>query len=95
MYVYIMTNPNKSVLYTGVTNDLERRVQEHHAKTTEGFTKRYNVTLLLYHEEIPDPQSAIAREKQIKSWSRERKEALIAQANPYWLDLASALDDPE
>ena len=95
MYVYIMTNPLKSVLYTGVTNDLERRVQEHRAKMTDGFTKRYNVTLLLHYEEIPDPKSAIAREKQIKSWSRERKEALIARANPYWLDLADALDDQE
>ncbi len=93
MYVYMMTNANKSVLYTGVTNDLGRRVLEHRAKIHEGFTKRYNVTLLLLYEEIPDAASAIAREKQIKSWSRARKEELIAQANPFWRDLAGSLEE--
>ena len=95
MYVYIMTNPNKSVLYTGVTNDLARRVLEHRSKINAGFTKRYNVTLLLHYEEIPDPVCAIAREKQIKSWSRARKEDLIAQTNPFWRDLAGFLDEED
>ncbi len=93
MYVYIMTNPLKTVLYTGVTNNLQRRVLEHRAKMIEGFTKRYNVTWLLYYEEIPDPESAIAREKQIKSWSRAKKEELIARTNPLWVDLAASLED--
>ncbi len=95
MYVYIMTNALKTVLYTGVTNDLRRRVLEHRTKLAEGFTKRYNITLLLHYEEIPDPRSAIAREKQIKSWSRARKEELIVQSNPLWVDLAASLEGDE
>jgi len=75
-YVYIMTNKSKT-LYTGVTDNLERRVYEHKNKLVEGFTKRYNITKLVYYEETNNVQSAIEREKQIKGWLRRRKIALI------------------
>ena len=95
MYVYLMTNPGESVLYTGVTNDLMRRVYQHREKRLEGFTKRYNVTKLVYFEAFEDPESAIAREKQIKKWSRARKDALVESVNPGWRDLWDRLlDDP-
>ena len=87
MYVYLMSNPGESVLYTGVTNDLARRVHQHREKHIEGFTKRYNVTRLVYFEVFEDPTSAIAREKQIKKWSRPRKDALVESTNPGWRDL--------
>jgi putative endonuclease len=87
-YVYIMTNVSRT-LYTGVTNDLRRRVYEHKHKLVEGFTRRYNVTLLAYYEATPDVRSAIAREKQIKGWDRAKKIALIEAANPQWLDLSA------
>ena len=86
-YVYIMTNRSKT-LYTGVTNDLIRRVYEHKNKMVEGFTKKYNITKLLYFEETSDVQSAIAREKQIKGWLRSKKIALIESQNPQWEDLS-------
>lgn len=86
-YVYIMTNRSKT-LYTGVTNDLIRRVYEHKNKMVEGFTKKYNITRLLYFEETNDIQSAIAREKQIKGWLRAKKVALIESTNPEWKDLS-------
>ena len=66
-YVYVMTNKSRT-LYTGVTDNLERRVYEHKNKLIEGFTKRYNITKLVYYEETNDVQSAIMREKQIKGW---------------------------
>jgi len=87
-YVYIMANASRR-LYIGVTNNLERRVWEHRSKKTEGFTKRYNLTLLVHIEEYPDPASAIAREKQLKGWLRTRKIYLIDENNPQWLDLAA------
>ena len=86
-YVYIMTNPART-LYTGITNDLQRRVHEHKQKTVEGFTKRYNLTTLAYHEATTDVHSAIRREKQIKGWVRRKKAALIESVNPEWRDLA-------
>jgi putative endonuclease len=86
-YVYIMTNRSKT-LYTGVTNDLMRRVYEHKSKMVEGFTKKYNITRLLYFEETSEVQSAIAREKQIKGWLRAKKVALIESKNPEWKDLS-------
>jgi putative endonuclease len=86
-YVYIMTNPART-LYTGVTNDLERRVFEHKQKLTEGFTKRYALTTLVYYEASSDVRLAIEREKQIKGWLRQKKVALIDSANPEWRDLA-------
>jgi len=86
-YVYIVTNKNNSVLYTGVTNDLKRRVYEHREKLVEGFTRRYNVTKLVCFETCGDIEVAIAREKQIKGWSRRRKVELINSMNEDWRDL--------
>lgn len=86
-YVYIMTN-NSKTLYTGVTNNLHRRVYEHKNKLIEGFTKKYNITKLVYFEETDDVSSAIAREKQIKGWLRLKKIELIEEVNPKWLDLS-------
>jgi putative endonuclease len=86
-YVYIMTNRSKT-LYTGVTNDLMRRVYEHKNKMVDGFTKKYNITKLVYYEETDDVQAAIAREKQIKGWLRKKKMALIESVNPEWKDLS-------
>src|SRR5262245_31649261 len=85
-YVYIMASGRRT-LYVGVTNDLERRVEEHRQKLNEGFTKRYNVTHLVYFESFTDVRAAIAREKQIKRWSRSKKLALIRSRNPGWKDL--------
>jgi putative endonuclease len=86
-YIYIMTNQHNTVLYTGVTNDLRHRVSEHKLKIIAGFTRRYNINKLVYHETFRDPVTAIAREKQIKNYSRKRKEALIEPMNPDWNDL--------
>ena len=86
-YVYIMTNRSKT-LYTGVTNNLERRVFEHKHKLIPGFTKKYNITRLVYFEEGTDIDSAIMREKQIKGWLRKKKIDLIEKENPEWKDLA-------
>jgi putative endonuclease len=83
-YVYIMTNRSVTTLYTGVTNDLERRVYEHKHGLVNGFTKRYNVTRLVYYEATDDVRSAIEREKQLKGWLRQRKVALIESVNPRW-----------
>ncbi|MCC6144611.1 MAG: GIY-YIG nuclease family protein [Candidatus Hydrogenedentes bacterium] len=84
-----MTNRNHTVLYTGVTSDLDRRVSEHKQGLTAGFTKRYNVHKLAYYEDYPDIVSAIAEEKRIKGGTRWRKVALIEEQNPEWLDLAA------
>ena len=81
-YVYILTNRKRNVLYTGVTNNLMRRVSEHKSKAGSGFTSRYNVGYLVYFEHFRDPKSAIAREKQIKAGSRASKEKLIKTVNP-------------
>ncbi len=86
-YVYIMSN-GKRTLYVGVSNDLERRVYQHKRKLIAGFTKRYNITWLVYYEETSDIVAAIEREKQIKGWRRSKKVALIESANPRWKDLA-------
>ena len=82
-----MTNRSKT-LYTGVTNDLMRRVYEHKNKMIEGFTKKYNITKLVYYEETNDIQVAISREKQIKGWLRGKKIALIESVNPKWNELS-------
>ncbi|MEW6328429.1 MAG: GIY-YIG nuclease family protein [Thermodesulfobacteriota bacterium] len=76
-YVYILTNKRNTVLYTGMTNDLKRRVFEHKEKLVDGFTKKYNVTKLVYYEVFDDPENAILREKQIKAGSRQKKIDLI------------------
>jgi len=86
-YVYILTNFTNTVLYTGVTNDLIRRIYEHRNHLVKGFTARYNVTKLVYFEETSDVMSAIAREKQIKAGSRQKKIDLIKSSNPNWEDL--------
>ena len=87
-YVYILTSWDDAVMYIGVTNNLERRIYEHKNKLVKGFTEKYNVTKLVYIEEAGDPASAIAREKQLKSWRREKKNALVAASNPEWKDLS-------
>ncbi len=86
-YVYIMTNGVRT-LYIGVTNNLVRRVFEHKAKLGEGFTKKYNITMLVYYETVGDVLVAIAREKQLKSWRRNKKIALIESSNPQWKDFS-------
>jgi len=90
-YVYIITNWDSSVIYVGMTNDLERRLFEHKNQLVAGFSSKYNLDKLVYCEETPDVQSAIAREKQIKSWRREKKNALVASMNPEWKDLSGGI----
>ena len=90
-YVYIMANKSRT-LYTGVTNDLERRVFEHKNKLVSGFTEKYNVNRLVFYEETSDINAAITREKQIKGWLRARKIELIESVNPEWLDLSERMD---
>ena len=89
-YVYIMSSRSRT-LYIGVTNDLRRRVAEHKNKTIQGFTRRYNVTMLVYFEPFHDIIDAIRREKQLKGWRRERKIALIEMMNRDWRDLANEI----
>ena len=86
-YVYMMTNKSKT-LYTGITNDLGRRIWEHKNKLIRGFTNRYNITKLVYCESTNDVDAAIRREKQIKGWLRSKKIALIEANNPDWRDLS-------
>jgi len=80
-YVYILSNRHRTVLYIGMTNDLQRRMRQH-AEATAGFTARYNVTDLVYFERYDSSTTAIKREKQLKAWRREKKEALIHRQNP-------------
>lgn len=86
-YVYIMASAPGGTLYIGVTNDLIRRVREHKDGAADGFTKKYDVTRLMYYEITTDIESAIAREKQLKHWNREWKINLIVKSNPDWKDL--------
>ena len=87
-YVYLLTNKHNTVLYTGVTNDLRRRIYEHKNQLIEGFTKRYNINKLVYFEYTTDVKTAIEREKQIKGWTRKKKNDLIETMNPEWKDLS-------
>ena len=87
-YVYILTNWNNKVMYIGVTNDLERRVYEHKHKLVDGFTKKYNVSKLVYFETTTDVYAAISREKQLKNWSRKKKNQLVEKINPDWNEIA-------
>ena len=87
-YVYILTNKHNTTVYTGVTNNLERRLYEHKNKLVDGFTKRYNLDKLVYFDTTTDVQSAIAREKEIKGWTRAKKNHLINSINPEWKDLS-------
>ena len=87
-YVYILSNVTHTVVYTGVTRDLVRRVYEHRHHLDKGsFTDRYDVTKLVYYEATSDVRAAIEREKQIKSWNRARKNRLVETMNPQWQDL--------
>ena len=91
-YIYILTNAHRTVLYTGVTNDLVRRVYEHkHHLNRESFTARYNVEYLVYYEAASDVEAAILREKQIKGWNRKHKNKLIESKNPNWADLYGSI----
>ncbi|MBQ2941523.1 MAG: GIY-YIG nuclease family protein [Clostridia bacterium] len=87
-YVYMITNKNNKVLYTGVTNDLKRRIYEHKNRLVEGFSSKYNLTKLVYYNETSDIKEAIAFEKKIKGWLRAKKDALINEINPEWDDLS-------
>ncbi len=91
-FVYILTNWNNSVLYIGVTSNLERRLYEHKNHLADGFTDKYNVTKLVYYEHTSDVRAAISREKQLKGWTRAKKIALVSSANPSWCDLSRQWD---
>ena len=86
-FVYILTNKDNNVLYTGVTSDLEQRINQHRNNTFGGFSARYNLNKLVYFEEWPNIMSAIQREKTIKRLTRNRKIVLIEKLNPYWKEL--------
>lgn len=87
-YVYIFTNSSNKVLYTGVTNNLERRIYEHKNKLVKGFTQKYNLNKLVFYEMTSDITSAIKREKQLENWHRPWKINLINEFNPEWKDLS-------
>jgi putative endonuclease len=92
-FVYIITNKRNGVLYTGMTNDIERRTYEHKHKVNPGFASKYNCTRLVYFEDTNDVSLAIAREKQIKGWLRSKKIFLIESMNPDWNDLSDGWYD--
>ncbi len=87
-FVYCLTNKYSNVMYIGMTNNLVRRVYEHKTKQVSGFTEKYNVNRLVYFEETPDVEVAIAREKEIKKWRRAKKNVLVTAMNPEWKDLS-------
>jgi putative endonuclease len=93
-YVYILTNKRNGTLYIGVTNNLERRVQEHKSKTVQGFTKKYNITILVYYEVYSEIYLALQREKVLKKWNRSWKLKLIDFANPDWSELKTGFPPP-
>ena len=86
-FIYILASKPNGTLYIGVTSDLVKRVYEHKMKLEDGFTKKYDVDMLVYYEAADDIRSAITREKQLKKWKREWKIELIEKANPKWKDL--------
>ena len=88
-YVYILTNAAHTVLYIGVTSNLPRRLYEHKHELVDGFTKTYHVHELMYAEPYSDIRTAIAREKQLKNWGRQKKNNLITENNPDWIDLSA------
>ncbi len=92
-FVYILSSKNK-VLYVGMTDNLSRRIFEHKQRLVEGFTKKYNVNILVYYESQPDLESAIKREKQLKNWHRQWKINLIEEINKDWKDLYPEISDP-
>jgi putative endonuclease len=87
-YVYLLASKPNGTLYIGVTSNLIKRLYEHKNKLVEGFTKKYDVSRLVYYEETGDVNSALNREKQLKKWRRAKKIALIEKSNPYWKDLS-------
>jgi putative endonuclease len=87
-YVYMLTSKTRR-LYVGMTNDLERRLQEHRTKAVEGFTSRYNIDRLVWYEVTTSAVDAVAREREIKGWRREKKVELIESENPSWTDMAN------
>ena len=87
-FVYLLVNENNKVMYVGMTNDLERRIYEHKNKLCKGFTAKYNIDKLVYFEETNDVLAAISREKEIKKWRRDKKNALVEQTNSEWSDLS-------
>ena len=87
-FVYILSNWNDSVVYIGVTSNLPKRLYEHRNGLADGFTKKYNVHKLVYFEQTNDVYAAISREKQLKNWSRVKKNTLISHQNPTWRDLS-------
>ena len=93
-YIYIMSNPNNTTLYIGVTNDIERRVTEHKSGAIPGFTQKYNCIKLVYYETYSDINQAIEREKKLKKWRREKKDWLIGTMNPELKDLAEDFSTP-
>lgn len=91
-YVYILSNATNTAIYTGVTNNLVRRVYEHkHEMDAKSYTAKYAIHKLVYYEETSDVRSAIAREKQIKGWNRARKNKYITKMNPLWQDLYESI----
>jgi putative endonuclease len=93
-FVYMMTNRARTVLYTGITNSLVRRVWQHQQGEVGGFAKRYNCNRLVYYEEFNDPRDAISREKEIKGWTRAKKNALVETKNRRRADLSAMLFQP-
>ncbi len=87
-YVYILASDSNSTIYIGMTNDLQRRINEHKSDAIDGFTKRYKVHKLVYYENCLDVKEAIKREKQLKKWNRQKKNHLIETLNPEWKDLS-------
>ena len=94
-YVYIITNKMNTVVYIGVTGNLERRLYEHKHKLLEGFSSKYNLYKLVYFETTTDINSAISREKELKGWTRKKKNALIESKNPGWIDLMEINNEAE
>ena len=90
-YVYMLTNKTNTVLYIGVTNNLGRRIREHREEQIEGFTKKYHVHNLVYYEEFHEVTAAIKREKQLKHWTRAKKNFLVESVNPEWKDWGNEL----
>ena len=88
-FVYIITNKLNTVLYTGVTSDIQRRIYQHKNKLVSGFTSKYNINKLVYSDSFNSPQEAISAEKKIKGWTRAKKINLITQDNPEFKDLSA------
>ena len=90
-YVYLLASSQNGMVYIGVTNSITRRLEEHQTGLTEGFTRRYGIRKLVYYETFLDVDNAIAREKQLKRWSRKKKNALVESKNPAWEDLSEKI----